>query len=297
MPGLQVSAYPDRGDAGEVRRLLERVELAQSAEAVQGGAMKSRMLLMAGRVLKLAADSEGRPVSGATDAHLAAINALPGTLSPMTASDLFVRECVAINDRPLKNGLKLGASELGQIAAMSPGKGIHRNHDTWTSEGGLPIGRIFAARMEGGEVIQTFYILATDDGVDLAKLIDGGAISEVSVSFMYDELVCSICDKVIEMGWDDPPHPHYPLELYEGETCYWLVSGVNEYLETSLVWQGMANDTRIKMAASRCLSSDSDLAAFLKGKPRTDDLAELMRPVPLDALFAAEKPLETLFTK
>ena len=57
--------------------------------------MSKRMLFMAGRVLKLAA-GEGGPVSGATDAHLAAINALPGILTTLTAADVYVRECVAI---------------------------------------------------------------------------------------------------------------------------------------------------------------------------------------------------------
>lgn len=225
--------------------------------------MKKNLFLDSRTVRFAARAPEGdRPVSGASAEHLTAINALPGVLTTLTAADVYVRECEACNDQPLKNGLRLGVAELAQIAALSPGKGVHRNHDTWTAEGGLPIGRIFAARMESSEgrsvVMQTFYILATDEGTELVRLIDGGAISEVSVSFMYDELLCSICrTSLYECA-------HMPLEVYEGKMCEGLVLGVNEYLETSLVWQGMANDTRIKMAASRrCLCGDSDLADYL----------------------------------
>lgn len=249
--------------------------------------MSNRVHFMAGRVLKLAATTEGGPASGATDAHLAAINAMPGVLTPLTAADLFVRECVAINDQPLKNGLRLGPAELGQIAALSPGKGIHRNHDTWTAEGGLPVGRIFAARMVGGEVIQTFYILATDEGVDLVRQIDGGAITEVSVSFMYDQLMCSICDTSL---FDCA---HVPLETYDGKMCEGLVRGVTEYLETSLVWQGMANETRIKMAAA--LRADCDLGEFL-AKKKPDGMEAMFTPPPMAELFEPQ-PMEKLFTK
>lgn len=243
-----------------------------------------------------ASASEGWPVSGATDAHLAAINAMPGVLKPVTAADVFVRECDAINDLVLKNGLKLGAGELGQIASLSPGLGIHIQHDTYTTAG-LPIGRIFAARMEVREdaahVVQTFYITADEDTAKLVNRIDTGAISEVSVSFLYDRLMCSICATELSKC------AHWPLESYDGQMCLGLVQGVTEFLETSLVWQGMANDTRIKMAASRqALGGDADLADFLREKPRATDLDLMFQPQPLEALFAkAARPLESLFTK
>lgn len=261
--------------------------------------MKKRTFLSAMKPLRLAAPSgtptrEGWPVSGATDAHMAAINAMPGVLKPLTAADVFVRECVAINDLPLKNYLKLGVSELAQIANLCPGAGVHVQHDTYTADG-LPLGRIFAARLEAeagrAQVIQTFYLTADDDNAETVNRIDTGAISEVSVSFMYDRLTCSICQTALSEC------AHWPGDVYDGKTCMGIVEGVNEYLETSLVWQGMANDTRLRMAASRlALCEDSDLADYLAGKPREGDLAELFRSPPLDAMFES-KPLESLFTK
>lgn len=239
---------------------------------------------------------EGWPVSGATEAHLAAINAMPGVLKPLTAADVFVRECEAINDQPLKNYLKLGLAELAQIAQMSPGSGIHIQHDTYTADG-LPLGRIFAARLETRDgvahVVQTFYLVADEANAQTVGRIDAGAVSEVSVSFMYDKLLCSICST----GVDECAH--WPGEMYDAKTCMGLVLGVDEYLETSLVWQGMANDTRIRMAASRqCLCGDSDLAEFLRGKPKPSDLEAMFTPAPLEAMFAdGNKSLETLFTQ
>lgn len=211
---------------------------------------------MHGNVVRFAAPSGERtredwPVSGATPEHMAAINAMQGVLKPLTAADVFVRECDAINDRPLKNSLLLGLAELAQIAQMSPGKGMHVQHDTWTTDG-LPLGRIFAARLESREgqarVVQTFYLVADDDNAQTVGRIDAGAISEVSVSFMYDRLTCSICENSLDDGENCP---HWPGKEYEGVTCMGLVQGVDEYMETSLVWQGMANDTRIRMAAAR----------------------------------------------
>lgn len=254
---------------------------------------------MHGNVVRFAAVAgesahEGWPLSGATEAHLAAINAMPGVLKPLTAADVFVRECDAINSQALKNNLQLGAAELVQIAQMSPGSGIHVQHDTYTTDG-LPLGRIFAARVEQREgvthVVQTFYLVADEENAQIVGRIDAGAISEVSVSFMYDRLVCSICQTELSEC------AHWPGEMYDAKMCIGMVLGVDEYLETSLVWQGMANDTRIRMAASRqCLCEDSDLAEYLDGKPHEVGLAELMRPVALDAMFRSE-PLESLFTQ
>lgn len=219
---------------------------------------------------------ENWPASGASDAHLALINALPGVLKPMNAADVFVRSCDAINDLPLKNGLRLGPAELAAITALSPGKGIHVNHDTYTSEGGLPLGRILSAsfRNDGGSgiVSQDFYLVATDEAADTVARIDGGAISEVSVSFMHDAIICSICNT------DLSECAHWPLEVYDGQVCEGLVRGVTEYLETSLVWQGMANGTSIRMAAA--LNGDTDLKKILANKPR--GIGHLLyRPKPL----------------
>ena len=272
------------------------MEARRGAARVQGEPMKSRFTQS--NIVRFAATKgtparEGWPVSGATEAHLAAINAMPGVLKPLTAADVFVRECDAINDGVLKNGLKLGLPELAAIAQMSPGAGLHVQHDTFSADG-LPLGRIFAARLEtregGAHVVQTFYLVATDDAAELVQRIDGGAISEVSVSFLYDKLMCSICETELNSC------AHWPLEMYDGQTCLGMVQGVNEYLETSLVWQGMANDTRIRMAA--VLGGDADLAEFFRDKPRTSDLEAMFAPVPLHAMFAAgNKSLETLFTQ
>jgi hypothetical protein len=280
---------------GNLSTLSEPVELAQPAEDVPRRASHAMTRpFLHGLTARFAAPSgaparENWPASGASDAHLALINALPGVLKPMTAADVFVRSCDAINDLPMKNGLRLGLAELAAITALSPGKGVHRNHDTYTAEGGLPIGRLFAASLDSSQqwpanlpepymgarmntVVQDFYIVATDEGADLVRLIDSAAISEVSVSFMHDAIICSICNT------DLSECAHWPLEVYDGQVCEGLVRGVTEYLETSLVWQGMANDTRIKMAAM--VSGDTDLKKILANKPR--GIGHLLyRPKPL----------------
>lgn len=278
-------------------RLFERVELAGGPATVEGGAMKQYLRHSIPARFAAGPSPEGeRPASGCTDAHLAAINAMPGVLKPLTAADVYVRRCVAINDLPLKNGLQLGAAELAAIAQMSPGHGIHVNHDIYTSEGGLPLGRIFAAVLTSAsgrsQVEQDFYLMADDETTDLVARIDAGVITEVSVSFAYDQLICSICQT------DLAECAHWPMEVYDGKTCMGMVRGVNEYFETSLVWQGMANETSIRMAANHVLFADADLVEFFAKKPRTSDLEVMLAGNRLDAMFErGNQKLEGLFTK
>jgi hypothetical protein len=220
------------------------------------------------------ATKAGYPPSGATDEHIAAINRRPEVLNELSGADVFVRSMDAINDRPLKNGLRIETAGVYAIPAMAVGAPVLCNHDTGMLTGltGLPIGRVFSARPSrrdsGVWAELDFWMTATDDNADLVRRIDSGNIAEVSVSFGYSEMTCSICDT------DMAACAHWPGELYDGKTCEGIISGVNEFYEVSLVWQGMANGTRLKMAAGR-FDTSSDLVTAFPEKPRTHGLAAI----------------------
>lgn len=242
-------------------------------------------------LMSLAADQ--RPVSGATDADLAVINAMPGVLQPLAADQVYVRWMDAINDQPLKNSLRLGVAEVAQIAQLAKGAPVQCNHDTYSNEA-LPVATVFASRMEtradgSAWVVMGVYFVAGDEATELVRKIDGGVIKEVSVSFGYDQLLCSICQT--DMG----QCAHWPGQEYEGKLAEGLVTGVAEFYEVSLVWMGMANGTCFKMAAA---IDAIDLTELLAGKPLPEpggDLAAMIEKVnegEIGALY--EAPIESL---
>ena len=212
------------------------------------------------RYVACAADGEGAPAGSASDSDLAKINAMPGVIEPLSAEDVFVFSCEAISTRVLLNGLQMPEESLRQLAALAYDHPIQRNHDTWTSEG-LPIGRIFESSVgpdSRGDLcnLQRFYMVREPLTESLAKRMKGGIITEDSVSFAHDTLKCSICQTDLYQC------SHLPLEQYDGKTCLGIVLDVCEYFETSLVWAGMADGTRIRMAASR----DGELEQMLARK-------------------------------
>jgi hypothetical protein len=252
---MQGWRYCARGE-GVLRHLRPRVERWQAHAGGVGGAMSKHVLRLkvAPRFLALTDDGGGT----ASESDLAAINALPGMLSPLTADEIFVRSCDAINTRPLFNGLVVPEESVRKIAALAFDHPIQRNHDTYTSEG-LPVGRIFSSTMvtdDQGDPCnrQRFYMVREPLTESLVRRMDGGVLREVSISFAHDLLECSICNTDL---WDCS---HVTGEDYEGQKCVASVKGVTEYYETSLVWAGMAQGTSIKMAAARFGEFDAMLA-------------------------------------
>ena len=239
--------------------------------------------------------AERLPPSCATAEDLAAINRLPQVLRRLTAADVFVRSMDAINTLPLRSyGLVLGAEEVRAIALMCIGSPVLANHDTgWAAgRGALPVGRIFAASFYEQDGVswcrQKFYADASEE--DLFVKIDAGTVGEVSVSFATSaEQTCTICGKGM---WGDEC-PHMPGEEYDGRTAWARVHGVDEYFETSLVWKGAAEGTRLLIAAGAEETTRSSFAALVEAKRQrlSDPLARLYfkrEPGPFEHLFAKQ---------
>lgn len=215
--------------------------------------MNQKTLMLGLRTVALAQRpaSGERPVSGATAAHLARINAMPGVLQPLAESDIYVRSMLALNSQVLHNGFQFPNEELAKVAELARAPGgvpVQCNHDTYGGIGSLPVATVFGGALitEAGvvHVEMPFYLLAGTVGDDVTTRIDGGVIREVSVQVGFDHLECSICTQ--HMG----DCRHWPLQVYNGLTALGFVRGVKVLYEVSLVYAGMAKDTRIRMAAS-----------------------------------------------
>lgn len=216
-------------------------------------------------------------VPDADDLNL--INA-SGPLRPLTADDVIVRSCLAINTQRMESGIQMPDEEVRAIAGKSVGAPIQRNHDTFTGDG-LPVGRIFSANAnQNGDTMecrQRFYLMRDAEGLSLAQRIDGGVIQEVSCSFTYDRMECSID------GGDMWDCNHVPNEEYNGKQCTAIVRGVDEYLETSLVWKGAARGTKIGLVAMFSASFGEEWAR---------EFARRKQPMPITfgSMFKGREP-------
>lgn len=181
------------------------------------------------------------------DDDMAKVNAV--ALAPLTADQVFIFSCDAINTRPMSSGLVVPEESVRAIAGLAYGAPIQRNHDTYSADG-LPIGFVFESTMgvdDQGDPCnrQRFFMVKDPLTESLAARMRAGIIREVSVAFGYQKLECSID------GGDLWECSHMPGEAYEGKTCQGIVRQPEEYDETSLVWRGAADRTKIRMAAAR----------------------------------------------
>lgn len=230
---------------------------------------------------------DGRtPPNNVTPEDLARINALPGVLVPYAGDDLYVRHMEAISDRVLKLGWRIPAEEMPTIARLAVLKPVMCNHDTFSGRDALPVGTVYAGKVEKAEdgatlVVLSFFAARTAGNTELIQRIDGGNITEDSIGFGFEDLVCNVC------AGDYEKCPHAAGETYSGKLCVPEARNVREFREVSLVYEGAAQGTRFRMAASAAACA---LPEF-PGKPAPGTLA---------ALFAPRRPpltWEQFFTK
>ena len=74
-------------------------------------------------------------------------------------------------------------------------------------------------------------MVRTSKNEDLIKEIDGGIKKEVSVGCAVSEHICSVCGKPAGKGGCN----HLRGKVYNGKTCYHILSGVTDAYEWSFV--------------------------------------------------------------
>ena len=143
-----------------------------------------------------------------TEEQLAKINKL--SKRPLTETEVFAFSGKSAGDMMIPNRYTKISKELLEVMVDDAKKGVSFmfNHN-WSSRGGIqgiPYGKVFDGRLEpSGEANETVglyldkYIVRDDeisDGISanaLIKRIETGVLSDTSITFSTDTMVCSIC--------------------------------------------------------------------------------------------------------
>jgi len=178
------------------------------------------------------------------------------------ASKLAVFECVAMSGDPIKkpgsifNGAVHTPSMLSAMAEyVNSGKSVPLNlmHD----DSALPTGRVFYAQPMDGGLRAQFYMPADAPEADL---IDQGVITEVSVSILSAQMLCSAC------AWDYLGEDAGVMNFID-QTCandhtigvdntHLILNGLDQFFELSLVGTGASPSARILAPSAAKLSQN-----------------------------------------
>lgn len=172
-----------------------------------------------------------RPEDMADDGTLVAVNKF--ALRPLDAGDFAVFTLDLCHNQVDKHHSRFPEAELEKIAALVPGRPLMERHDI---RGALPRGTFFRAGLhrEGDRVSvrPDVYVLRTAENEGFIANIEGGVYRETSIGFAFATPECSVCGKDIRAC------PHVPGEVYDGKACHYLLRGVLEVIEGSVVASG-----------------------------------------------------------
>jgi hypothetical protein len=190
---------------------------------------------------------------------------------PLTAEQIYVFPMTLSNQRVDSHRTRMHVTTLKNYERdFTAGRALMNSHRTggWVGSAELPIGRTFAATVQGESLPDTAryetpggmslevwaYIQRdlkiTDVGTDdLIRGIDGGTINDVSVGFRFNDggmYKCSMCGYNL-FDFENCPHM-LGVDYGEAGRAYaWIVNGTG--IEGSLVYKGSTPDALIAKAA------------------------------------------------
>lgn len=123
--------------------------------------------------------------------------------------------------------------ELEAINRLVPGRPLLERHDL---HGSLPRGTFFRSRLHrDGDRVSVrpdVYVLRAEENAGFIRNIEGGVYRETSIGFAFTWPECAVCGK------DLRGCGHQPGRTYEEQLCHYLMRGVTEVLEGSVVSAG-----------------------------------------------------------
>lgn len=227
----------------------------------------------------------------ATDAMLAQIEKLTG--AAVAASDIVIFDASAASTRAIKkpgslfDGAVINKSTLDEMAAiLNAGTQAVPLHVQHMNASMLPIGKVFQGEVvpapDGSFDLRTLFYLPADQ-TDLVSSISLGVTNEVSVGLQTKQLLCSGCGyDFIGAGSDSQPlwDRICPQDHVLGQDGIHLnLSGVDLWMELSLVSRGASNQAKIMGQAQALAASGVALTATMLFATSTP-LKEA--PVPMD---------------
>lgn len=179
------------------------------------------------------------------------------TLRPLTRDEFAVFTLDLCHNQVDRHFSRFPDDELERISAMTPGRPLMERHDL---RGSLPRGTFFRSRVVQDDarlsVRPDVYVLRTRDNEDFILNIEGGVYRETSIGFSFRTPECSVC------GRDLRACDHVPGRSYNDAVCHYVLRGVIEVIEGSIVPSG-SQGTRF-VAQDRALPLDRALDAARK---------------------------------
>jgi hypothetical protein len=207
--------------------------------------------------------------------------------------DVHVFGMRIVNSKPASFYGQFPPDALTTVAEMLPGRPVMVGHNYDTA----PVGRFFAAqrvfkpetpttpRAESYWVEALFYMLKGDpEGDAMARKIEAGIASEVSLGWAFRKAECSICKNDVRSN----ACMHQPGEVYEdGGMAVFMMNGVTEVLEGSVVYAGAERGTHFfKASRGERVPVNAVLASTLAAT-KAADLAGAEDDDSIDGLFTA----------
>ena len=136
-------------------------------------------------------------------------------------------------------------SDLDLLAQLCVGRSMITGH----RKDSLPFGKIYRALVEEHQVdgetvkmvfVRFYYPVGASYANDLRWRILSGIISELSISIVCEDFICSVCNRSMR---DEVACRHIPGETVEGETVFYWYSGITDVVEGSFVVRGAHPNT------------------------------------------------------
>lgn len=159
---------------------------------------------------------------------LAAVNHF--ALRPLTLDEIAVFTLDLCNNAIDRHHSRFPEDELETINRLIVGRPLMERHDL---RGSLPRGTFFRSRLhrEGDRlsVRPDVYVLRTPENQEFIRNIEGGVYRDTSIGFAFTTPECSLCGKHLNTCG------HVPGRDYDGLTCHFLLRGVVDVFEGSVV--------------------------------------------------------------
>ena len=177
-----------------------------------------------GVLIGMRADAERAPLADAVNLY---------TLRALGEDEFVVFTLDLCHNQVDRHFSRFPEEELEAINRMVPGRPLMERHDV---RGSLPRGTFFRSMLhregERVSVRPDVYVLRTPENAGFILHIEGGVYRETSIGFSFRMPECTVC------GRDLRTCAHVPGRTYEDTVCHYVMRGVIEVIEGSVVPAG-----------------------------------------------------------
>ncbi len=172
-----------------------------------------------------------------TDEALAQINQF--ALTPLTVEQIFTFKAVLCDNEVDRTWERFSDDSLEKLAKLIVGRTVIKNH---VPDADNQVARIYSAEVvDTGQLtgygtsykqLMAFcYMVKTSSNADMIAEISGGIRKEGSISCSINSRSCSICGKNSLESYCS----HRPGKVYDGKQCHFVLDGIADAYEFSLV--------------------------------------------------------------